>query len=60
MHIIMVKSILRRDIKNRREEAENRLLQIIKSALYGKSDDEKARIMEEFKQYFENDGLINY
>ena len=38
----MVKSILRRNIKNRREEAENRLLQIIESALYGKSHDEQA------------------
>jgi hypothetical protein len=61
MHIIMVKSILRRDIKTdktyKREEAENRLIEIIETSLNGKSDDEKARIMEEFERYFENGGL---
>ena len=57
----MVKSILRRDIKTdktyKREEAEYRLLQIIESALYGKSHDEQAYIMDEFERYFENGGL---
>jgi len=57
MQIIMGKGILSLNIKNRRQEAENRLIEIIETTLNGKSDDEKARIMEEFERYFENGGL---
>lgn len=56
----MRRGILRRNTIDRRQEAKNRLFQIIEETLSGKSDEEKEDIIHEFNEYFKDGGLNKY
>ena len=57
----MRKGILRRNYReDRRQEAKNRLFQIIEETLSGKSDEEKEDIIHEFNEYLKDGGLNKY
>ncbi len=49
--------ILKRNTRDRRKEAESRLIEIIEETLRGKSDEEQADIINEFNEYLKDGGL---
>ena len=55
---ILIRNASRKNTRDRRQEAEDNLMQIIQETLRGKSDEEKKEIIKEFIKYFtQEEGL---